>query len=84
MLDTSARGLQATGERSESRGKNTQDTQARRAPLRRTAQVRLLKRGRGAWMHGLKGREEIAGLTIKGKGNGPCYLSHIRNSFNLM
>jgi hypothetical protein len=33
-----------------------------RAPLRRRAKVRLEK-GRGIWMHGLKEREEIAGLT---------------------
>jgi hypothetical protein len=48
--------------RGQSQGDRQAQTQAGRAPLRRRATVRLEK-GRGVWMHGLKGREEIAGLT---------------------
>jgi hypothetical protein len=48
--------------RGQSQGDRQAQTQAGSAPLRRRATVRLEK-GRGVWMHGLKGREEIAGLT---------------------
>jgi hypothetical protein len=54
-----SRGLQQTGQRSESREQHTRHRLAGRAPLRRRAKERLV------WMHGLKlkEREEIAGLT---------------------
>ncbi len=50
--------------RGQSQGDRQAQTQAGRCPLMRKATVRLEK-GRGVWMHGhgLKGREEIAGLT---------------------
>jgi hypothetical protein len=49
--------------RSELRGKRS-NTQARKSSSQEDCCAKvLLEKGKGVWMHGLKGREEIAGLT---------------------